>query len=60
MSLKIARSSPAARTAAAASVTIGLVARPRSVTSNGRAIPAARQASASSAIRPAPKRMDVG
>ena len=33
---------------------------PRSVTSSGRAIPAARQASASSAMRPAPKRMRVG
>jgi hypothetical protein len=39
---------------------IGSAASPRSVTSRGRAMPAAAQASAISEMRPAPKRMAVG
>ena len=60
MSLKRATSIPSPASAARASAIIGLRASPRSVTSRGRAIPTVRQASASSLIRPAPKRMDVG
>ena len=39
---------------------IAILARPASVTSSGRSMPAARQASASSLMRPAPKRTEVG
>ena len=39
---------------------IGRVARPRSVTSKGREMPAWAQAEASSEIRPTPNLIDVG
>ena len=57
---KSATGSPASFSRPSACVVIGSLARPASVTSSGRAMPAARQASASSVMRPAPKRMAVG
>ena len=60
-SAKTAAGSPAAARAPSARAVIGSLARPGSVTSSGRRdAGAAAQASASSAIRPAPKRMAVG
>ena len=57
---KTAGPDPAARSTSSARAVIGSGARPGSVTSSGRAMPAAVQASASSAMRPAPKRIAVG
>ena len=57
---KTATSSPAARIAWSALRAMGSGATPGSVTMSGREMPAARQASPSSAIRPAPKRIAVG
>ena len=52
--------SPPLRITSSARCVMSSLARPESVTSSGCVIPAALQASASSAIRPAPKRMAVG
>src|SRR5262249_56021824 len=52
--------SPADFNKSIACVVIGNFARPASVTSRGREMPAARHASASSLIRPAPKRTGGG
>ena len=52
--------SPSAASCAMASLIIGRPERPESVTSSGRSMPAARQACASSAMRPGPKRTAVG
>ena len=57
---KTAARNPAASSSPSASAVIVSFASPGSVTSSGRVIPAAAQASASSSIRPAPKRMLVG
>ena len=51
---------PALRSATMASAIIGSLARPGSVTSSGRLRPTALQASGSSRMRPAPKRIAVG
>ena len=59
-SLNSATSSPALRNATMASAIIGSLARPGSVTSSGRLRPTALQASGSSRMRPAPKRIAVG
>ncbi len=56
----IARPSPASSSRSSAPCVIGASARPASVTSSGRPIPAAPQASGSSEMRPAPNRMAVG
>ncbi len=55
-----ARPSLPASSRSSARCVIGLSFRPLSVTSSGFSIPAARQASASSWMRPAPKRMLAG
>jgi hypothetical protein len=52
--------SPASFKLSSACWVIGCVARNGSVTRSGRVMPELRQASASSAMRPAPKRMAVG
>ena len=57
---KTAQGMPPASRAASASVTIGMAARRGSVTRSGRRMPAAFTASGSSAMRPAPKRTEVG
>ena len=51
---------PAAARTPRARVVIGRSRRPGSVTKSGRVMPAAAQASASSSMRPAPKRIAVG
>jgi hypothetical protein len=60
MSLKTAVGTPAASLAPTALVTIGSFARPGSVTSSGRLMPAALTMSGSSRMRPAPNLTDVG
>jgi hypothetical protein len=57
---KTAARIPAAASTPRASVAIGRSRRPGSVTKSGRVIPAVAQASASSSMRPAPKRIEVG
>ena len=52
--------SPADLSTSIAPAVIGRGRIPRSVRSSGRAMPSSRQASASSAMRPGPKRMGVG
>ena len=59
-SAKTAAGSPAAARAPSARQVISSLASPGSVTKSGRVIRAAAQASASSSIRPGPKRMAVG
>ncbi len=53
-------SSPASRSSFTISCVTGRFTSPASVTSSGRAIPAAFSASGSSLIRPAPNRTAVG
>jgi len=60
IALNSAQLSPAVRQRASAACTIGNAASPGSVTSSGALIPSSRQASASSAMRPAPQRIAVG
>ena len=57
---KTAHPSPASSQVATAFATIGRAASPGSVTSRGRPMPSSRQAIASSRMRPAPKRIEVG
>ena len=57
---KTAASRPASLTDFSARWAMGSGTTPGSVTKSGRAIPAARAAAPSSAMRPAPKRMAVG
>ena len=59
-SLNTATSMPAFRNESVALEIIGSLAKPGSVTSSGRLRPTALQASGSSRMRPAPKRMEVG
>jgi hypothetical protein len=59
-SLNSATSMPALRNPSMASLIIGSLARPGSVTSSGRLRPTALQASGNSRMRPAPKRIEVG
>jgi hypothetical protein len=57
---KTARPSPARFTSSTIVRTIGIAARPGSVTNNGRAMPFDLQWSASSRMRPAPNLIAVG
>jgi len=57
---KMAQGKPAASSCALAAATIGIFASTGSVTSRGRERPAFLTASASSEMRPAPKRTEVG
>lgn len=59
-SAKTPGSSLAARRLSIAAAVMGSASRPWLVTKSGREIPAAAQASASSTMRPAPKRIAVG
>ena len=56
----MARPRPALAMRSRVLAVIGRAASPRSVTNNGREMPAWAQAEASSEIRPAPNLIDVG
>jgi len=57
---KTSQCSPALRHDCTAAATIGRRASTGSVTSSGRFMPSELQASGNSAMRPAPKRIEVG